>query len=936
MKLKLILVIASFIASLAGAERVPWTTSRVLGSPEKPHDFKLERRFDSLSFTNAIDLVFSRELNRWFLGDQSGKLFSFDARGKNLNLAADFSSLQGRDGAFYALTLDPNFRSNRFVYVCYAQKPELPDGSRVSRFKVTGETQPRIDFASEEILITWLSGGHNGCCLKFGKDRYLYISTGDAAGPNPPDPLKTGQDVTDFLSSVLRIDVHNKDAGKNYRVPSDNPFVGHPKARPEIWAYGFRNPWRFGIDLRSGDLWVADVGWELWELIYKVQPGGNYGWSIVEGRQPVLPNDPLGPTPILPPIKDHPHNEAASITGGFVYYGAKFPSLAGAFIYGDWETGKIWALRAEQDKVTYSAELADSTTRIISFAEDAAGEIFVLDYNGGIYELVRNTNPHSPADFPKKLSDTGLFSSVPKLTPAPGVYPFQVNAEMWSDFATAERLIALPGNSSVTNTDAWRFPLNAVLVRTISLEMERGNGNSTKRIETQLLHHTGDGWGAYSYKWRDDQSDADLVPIDGADELLQVKDHQQPGGIRLQPWRFSGRAECLRCHNSWCGTALAFQPEQLGKQFDELAKLKLIATKPKEQKKQLVSPYNHAADLDARARSYLHINCSHCHREAAGGSVPTMLNFDLPLEKTRSVNARPILGDLGLTRGKVIAPGEPFSSVLLFRASATGRSRMPYLASELVDDEGIALLREWIHSLDQKSSASQLTELKRELTSSAPQSLASKHTANTSFALLLAHALSDSSVSVSTKEQVATAAATSSNPLIVELFERFLPSTARTNLSQPAARPEEILALRGDAKRGATLLNDSARLSCLQCHQFNFAGRAFGPAFKDACKNKSRAQILDSILYPSRDIAPEYVLYSIELTDDELLSGLIVNRAANELILRDPTGADHPVRTSQIKSTRPQRLSAMPEGLLTGLSPQQIADLLEALVSEAK
>jgi putative heme-binding domain-containing protein len=311
-----------------------------------------------------------------------------------------------------------------------------------------------------------------------------------------------------------------------------------------------------------------------------------------------------------------------------------------------------------------------------------------------------------------------------------------------------------------------------------------------------------------------------------------------------------------------------------------------------------------------------------------------MLNFDLPLEKTHSINARPVLGDLGLTRGKVIAPGEPFSSVLLFRASATGRSRMPYLVSELVDDEGIALLREWIRSLEPKSSGASLDEVKHELTASAPQSLATKYTANTSAALLLAHALSDSSVS--TKEQVATAAAQSSNPLIVELFERFLPSTARTNLSQPAARPEEILALRGDAKRGATLLNDSARLSCLQCHQFNSAGRSFGPAFKDACKNKSRQQILDSILYPSREIAPDFVLYSIELTDDELLSGVIVKRSADELTLRDPTGADHPVRTSQIKSTRPQRLSAMPEGLLTGLSPQQIADLLEALLTEAK
>ncbi|MGZ8921604.1 MAG: PQQ-dependent sugar dehydrogenase, partial [Limisphaerales bacterium] len=572
---------------------MPWTTSRVLGSPEKPYEFKLERRFSALSFTNPVDLAYSRELKRWLLGEQGGKLFSFDESGQKLTLVADFAALQGREGSFYALTLDPSFATNVFLYVCYAQKPDLPDGSRVSRFKVTMNPEPKIDLASEEILITWLAGGHNGCCLKFGTDGYLYISTGDAAGPNPPDPLKTGQDVTDLMSSILRIDVHRKDGTKNYRVPSDNPFVGHPQARPEIWAYGFRNPWRMGIDAKSGDLWVGDVGWELWELVYKVQRGGNYGWSIMEGKQPVLPNDPVGPTPILPPIKDHPHNEAASITGGLVYYGQKFPKLTGAFLYGDWETGKIWGIRADGQKVTYSEELTDSTTRIITFADDAVGEVFVLDYNGGLYELVENTSAHSPADFPRKLSDTGLFSSVRDLNPAPGVYPFQVNAPMWNDFAEADRWVALPGDSSIETKEAlWRFPSNAVLARTISLEMERGNRASTARIETQLLHHTGDGWGAYSYRWNADQSDADLVPAGGADELLKVKDAQVPGGVRLQPWRFSSRSECLRCHNTWCGTALAFQPEQLGSQMDQLARLKLIATQPKEKKQQLVAPHD--------------------------------------------------------------------------------------------------------------------------------------------------------------------------------------------------------------------------------------------------------------------------------------------------------------------------------------------------------
>src|SRR4029079_11329337 len=141
----------------------------------------------------------------------------------------------------------------------------------------------RLDPASEAVLITWPSGGHNGGSLQFGRDGYLYISTGDGAGPNPPDPLKTGQDVSDLLSSVLRIDVDRPAGGKPCRVPDDNPLVNTAGARPEIWAYGFRNPWRMSFDSTTGALWVGDVGWELWEMIYSVERGGNYGWRVTEG-----------------------------------------------------------------------------------------------------------------------------------------------------------------------------------------------------------------------------------------------------------------------------------------------------------------------------------------------------------------------------------------------------------------------------------------------------------------------------------------------------------------------------------------------------------------------------------------------------------------------------------------------------------------------------
>src|SRR4029077_8317732 len=150
--------------------------------------------------------------------------------------------------------------------------------------------------------------------IRFGPEGYLYISTGDGAGPDPPDPLNTGQDISDVLSSILRIDVGQADNGKAYRIPSDNPFISTPGAHPEVWAYGLRNPWRMSFDRKTGDLWVGDVGWELWEMVHKPTKGSNHGWSIVEARQRVTPTWPQGPTPIRPPVIELDHSLAASVT----------------------------------------------------------------------------------------------------------------------------------------------------------------------------------------------------------------------------------------------------------------------------------------------------------------------------------------------------------------------------------------------------------------------------------------------------------------------------------------------------------------------------------------------------------------------------------------------------------------------------------------------
>ena len=474
---------------------------------------------------------------------------------------------------------------------------------------------------------------------------------------------------------------------------------------PEVYAYGLRNPWRMGFDKKTGELWVADVGWELWEMVHRVQSGGNYGWSIFEAHQPVKPQNERGPTPIVPPIKEHPHSEAASITGGFVYYGKKHPELDGALIYGDWETGKIWGLRADKEKATWSEELLDSTARVVSFAEDGNGEVYVLDYNGGIYSLETNNISNQQQNFPTRLSQTGLFSSISTLEPAAGVYPYTVNAELWNDGATAQRLIALPGTGTVLASERpWKFPTNAVLAKTLSLELAPGKPS---RIETQLLHFDGVDWHAYSYRWNEDQSDASLVPPGGEETVLKINESgRPPHPLR---WRFHSRTECLRCHNPWCGTSLGFQPEQLP-ELRHLSELTLIS-KAEPAKVSLVNPYDPHGDLNRRARSYLHVNCSHCHRENAGGSIPSVMNIDAQLDKMKLVNSRPALGDLGLQNGKVVAAGDPFSSVLLFRTSAWGRSRMPYLGSHLVDSRGVTLLREWIASLTNSSHPSLVASL---------------------------------------------------------------------------------------------------------------------------------------------------------------------------------------------------------------------------------
>ena len=715
-------------------KRVPWTTSRIIGTPEPPPPYRTAQVFPKLKFSEPLAMSLIPGSNRLLLVERRGKIFTFE----NSPTVEKADLLLDTGKSTYGAALHPEFQTNGYVFVTYVvdDAAPLPAGSRVSRFQVGKERPWRCDPKTEKVVLEWPSGGHNAGCLAFGKDGYLYLSCGDGSGI--ADELQTGQDVGDLLASIVRIDVDHPAGGKAYGIPKDNPFVNTPGARPEVWAYGLRQIWKFSFDRQTGDLWAGEVGQDLWESVYKIERGGNYGWSITEGSHPFRPDRKKGPTPILKPVIEHPHSDFRSLTGGFVYRGSKYKDLAGAYVYGDYDTGKIAALRYDGRNVTMAHELVDTPFRIITFCEDHAGELLFVDFmNGTIHELVPAPKIEPVAAFPRKLSETGLFASTRDHVPAPGLIPYSVNAELWSDHALKERYLALPGMTQIEFDTVeypqpapgaprgWRFPDGTVVVKTFSMEMEKGNVASRRRLETRLLHfeqlagteEVGDQvWRGYTYVWNDEQTDAELLAAEGANRELEVRDPGASGGIRRQTWHFPSRAECTLCHTMPAKYVLGVNTLQMNKghdygagrvanQLDTLEHLGIFKEpppKPAGELPHLVNYRDESQPLDARARSYLQANCAHCHMKWGGGNAEFQLLATLPLSELGVVNARPGQGLFNLDDPKILVPGEPDRSMIYHRMTKLGLGRMPHVASNVIDERAVKLLRDWISQLSKE------------------------------------------------------------------------------------------------------------------------------------------------------------------------------------------------------------------------------------------
>lgn len=337
--------------------------------------------------------------NRLFVPTQQGVIHAFPgdpAQAKQTKVFLDITDRVKYDDktneeGFLGLAFHPKYKDTGEFFVFYT-----PKGGKmrnvVSRFRVSKDDPNKADPASEEILLTFDKPfwNHDGGTICFGPDGMLYVTHGD--GGSGSDPMGNGQNLNTLLGKVIRIDVTKRENGKPYGVPADNPFVGKEGARPEIWAYGFRNIWRMGFDRKTGELWAADVGQNLYEEVNIVRKGGNYGWNPRESLHPFGPKSVSSNPGMIDPIWEYHHDVGKSITGGTVYRGARVPELDGYYLYGDYVSGRVWALKydAAAGRVVANRPVSWPGLPVYTFGEDERGEAYLLTAttNGrGIYML---------------------------------------------------------------------------------------------------------------------------------------------------------------------------------------------------------------------------------------------------------------------------------------------------------------------------------------------------------------------------------------------------------------------------------------------------------------------------------------------------------------------------------------------------------------------
>ncbi len=350
-------------------------------------EFIITSVFPDLSFKNPVGFYTTIGFpNSAFIVEQGGIIYKIELNAstqqKDLFLDLTNEVLSGGELGLLGFAFHPNFIDNGYFFVDYTASN--PQRTVVSRFKMSESTPSYVNLTSEKIILDVEQPytNHNGGQIAFGPDNYLYIALGD--GGSGGDPLNNGQNLNTLLGSILRIDV---DTDTPYIIPKDNPFFNNSNGfREEIYAYGLRNPWRFSFDFETNTIWAGDVGQNRIEEIDIIESGKNYGWKIMEGSECYSPSSDCNQTGLTQPIFEYGHDVGNSITGGFVYRGNSTPALNGYYIYADYVSGRIWALKYKNYQVENYLVL-DTNKNIVSFGVDHNNELFICAFDGKIYTL---------------------------------------------------------------------------------------------------------------------------------------------------------------------------------------------------------------------------------------------------------------------------------------------------------------------------------------------------------------------------------------------------------------------------------------------------------------------------------------------------------------------------------------------------------------------
>jgi len=677
------------------------------------------------------------------------------------------------EGGISDMVFHPNYATNgasgeNTVFISYWWSPDhsgtfdvdngIAGYNRLSRFVVIDN---QVDLNTEEVLINQYDRQfwHIGMDMQFGTDGLLYISVGDETPTTCCARADTTQRLDGGLwSGILRIDVDNDASrshpirrqpyhpGENpqvngshwpasftqgYSIPNDNPFVSADGSTlEEFYSIGLRHPWTISIDQHTGDIWAADVGRFRREEINRIAPGDNHQWPFREGNTngpDRAPNRIAGVS--RDPVWDYPHSVGSAVIGAGVYRGSVFPELQGKYLFSDFVEGPLWTATTdgEQYQIEQIGTITSGSGGIVSYLLADNGQILMArsagpQQDGGRIDALTQSYNTDNGTLPQRLSDTSAFSDLTDLSAIDSCIPYDLNVPFWSDGALKYRWICLPNDGIHNRTSeeivfsengVWDFPSGTVFIKHFAINAVENDPLTEFNLETRFTVVTDEGSYGLSYRWNEEQTDADLVGFAGDTRLYS---QQTSAGIEQRIWEFPGRADCQTCHGGPAGVALGLNSRQLNRNYtysatgrtnNQLATFNALGMFDSELDTQrlisslLTSAHGNdtSASLSLRARSYLDANCAYCHQP--GG---VRANFDArlttPLAQQNLINGE-LLETYDIPGEVVIAPGGPAQSIAMLRASRLDLLAMPPIAKNRVDTEGIALLDSWIRSMGQ-------------------------------------------------------------------------------------------------------------------------------------------------------------------------------------------------------------------------------------------